>query len=172
MKPTNSAYKGYWGTYEGGLGFTKTFCAEGVSSTRCAEAAARQVVATLSTKALIEMSGWNDIRAATLDFLCPNTSDDVRRNECFASLPAAAAATGSGSYSPFRGTTLKCSVRGCDYQDVCKTDANDAPIPGTCVRKAASNANPREYVEEYRLILAGFAHLKGESSPAPAPTFP
>jgi hypothetical protein len=172
MKPSNSSYRGYWGTYEGGLGFYKTFCAKTVGNSTCARGAAQALLAFPSTRPLTVASTWADFQETALDFLCPNTSDDVRRKACFAALPQAAGAGGSGVYSPFRGTTLKCTLRECEFEDVCQTDAEGNSIPGTCSRKSAANPNPKEYVEELRLLAAGFASLKGEASRLPAPTFP
>jgi hypothetical protein len=171
LKPINTGYTGHWGTFESGLGFMKTFCAENVSQDACAKGAARVVIANPSTKSVNESSEWSDVTSVTLDFLCPNTPDSVKRKECFSRLPSAALAGGTGTYSPFRGKTLKCSLHGCEYEDVCKYDANDDAIPGTCFRQAPSNTQPTEYVEEYRLILEGFGRLKGQSSPAPYPSF-
>lgn len=173
MKPSNGSYSGFWGTFEGGLGFYKMFCAAGVSNDACARGAAKALLMYPTTRAVHQSSSnWADISTAALDFLCPNPSNDNLRESCFTALPAAASAGGSGIYSPFRGKTLKCTLHGCDFEDTCETDSAGANIPGTCSRRAAANPSPREYVEEYRLILAGFAKLRQEVSPAPAPLFP
>lgn len=103
MMSNEHNYHGYWGNYTVGLPFYKPFCNFAYSDPgRCMKGIAQAVYTTTA----IGAQSWED---KVEDFLCPRMADPKVHSRCVAALK------NGGEQNFYRGNTLQCSLKGCDF---------------------------------------------------------
>jgi len=166
LKPENAPYRGYWGNFEAGLGFYKTFCNYDGSVADCARRAARAMLSYPSEFPVDKDALPEEFARVVFDALCPTSLDLGRREACRQSIKRAVQDR-TNAYSPFSGTTVDCGLGGCAFSMTCSYDNAGAPRPGTCKVTSTATPSPKTYVEEYLLLMDGFAYLTGREALPP-----
>jgi hypothetical protein len=158
LKPENAPYRGYWGSFEGGLGHFQSFCNYDHVWGDCERRMALSMMASVSVEALTPLSSREAFENVVFDWLCPNDATSLRFQECKTGLRQAVAS--ASGYSSFRGKPLECSDAGCADNMSCSHNASGAPLPGTCSDHVSTASAPMAQVREYQRYMAGFDALR------------
>lgn len=160
LKPDNTPYYGFWGSYrEGGLPFYKFFCVKNTDE-HCLKIMAKSLLSHTLIVNLKKDSDFSTFKKAVVDWLCPVSSKKDLRNECESKLDEALI-TKDYTYNPFSRAQIECSTKGCKAEIKCdKIFITGFPKPGTC--KLSNNINylATTLVREYEMYLAAYRYLK------------
>lgn len=162
LKPENAPYQGYWGELGAGLGFYKSFCNYAGASATCSKRVALGLYGFASVEPIDASATRESFERVVFDYLCPNDASGERALSCKSGI-LRAVQSGSVVFSPFRGTSLECTDRGCAFDMRCQNDSSGAPIPGTCTMSAPRNDQPTAIVREYLRLMEGYDQLHGAS---------
>ena len=159
LKPDNTAYFGFWGSYrDGGLPFFKWFCVNN-SQEDCQRAMARNLLSQTSIVNLKSDSTIETYKKAVFDFLCPVSSKKDLRRECEENLELAVV-TKDYTYNPFTRPQIECDFKKCQAEVVCdKVLFTGIPKPGTCSVQH-DGKNSTTIVREYIAYMSAFSLLK------------
>ena len=141
LMSNNHPYRGYWGQYEVGLPFFKSFCnyREGLfkkERTSCFQGIAEAI----RTWPTIESKSYED---KVIDFLCPRYGNKGIFKTCRDVLQ------GRSQAKIFWGETLSCDLEGCNFSD------SNIRIEGALYKSVISSEEDqgnRPFLEEYKLL--------------------
>lgn len=143
MMPNEHTYRGYWGDYEVGLPYYKPFCNFDTSDkSRCMKGIAQGV----RTTPTIGAKSWQD---RVEDFLCPRMADASVHASCVAALQ-----NGGDRKDFFRGKTLECSLKGCDFETYYTRKAGVKVINFTGTDKGT-----KPFEAEFKLLMSAEDYL-------------
>ncbi len=142
MMPNEHTYRGYWGDYEVGLPYYKAFCNYNYSD---ASACMKGIAAGVRTTPTIGDQSWE---SKVEDFLCPRMADPAVHASCVAALK------GAGKQDFFRGKTLECSLKGCDFDTYYTRKAGVKVINFT-----GKDKGTKPFEAEYKLLMKAQKYL-------------
>ena len=159
LKPDNTPYVGWWGSYrEGGLPFYKFFCARN-SAEDCKRVMAKSMLSHSLIVDLKKTSTLEEYKKGVIDFLCPVSSKKDLRGECQAKLEEALV-TQDMTYNPFSRPLVECDFKGCKAEITCdKILFKGVDKPGTCELKNLATSPATTLVREYKAYLEAFSYL-------------
>lgn len=159
LKPDNTPYVGFWGSYqEGGLPFYKFFCTDN-SEEVCLSAMAKSMLSHSLNVNVKVQSSLEDYKKGVIDFLCPVSSKKDLRGECQAKLEEAIL-TKDMTYNPFSRAQVECDFKKCKAEVSCKKVIfTDVPKPGTCHLENKMEGPATTLVREYIAYLAAYKYL-------------
>lgn len=157
MKPSSSAYSGYWGQFTHGLGYYKFFCNYKDSQNRCKRASALSLLSFPSINAVHQSSSIGEFKEVLYDYLCPTGRGVDRFYECIKGIKDAIE-TGNHSYQPFNSVALSCNLKKCEARIVCK-QKKSGPKPGSCKLVPTTQQISTTFIDEYIMLLEGFQSL-------------
>lgn len=159
LKPDNTPYVGWWGSYrEGGLPFYKFFCARN-NDEDCRRVMAKSMLSHTLIVNLKKNSSITEYKKGVMDFLCPVSSKSDLRGECQAKLEEALV-TKDMTYNPFSRPLVECDFKGCKAEITCdKILFKGVAKPGTCELKNLSNGKATTLVREYKAYLEAYQYL-------------
>jgi hypothetical protein len=154
MKPDNAVYRGYWGQWtDGGWPTYKIFCNE--RDMRSCQRGAVEAVRTFpSIVPVNDVRTLEDFTNVAKDFLCPDAQHPERQQTCRREL-ARSFSNPRSTYSPFRGTTLNCTLRNCNVEFVC-SQRDIQRNPRNCAIRNLSTAPHNAFVSEFRFLIDAF----------------
>lgn len=158
LKPDNHPYVGMWGEYnDGGLPFYKFFCVKN-SPEDCKRTMAKSLLSFVSIVHLDSNSKFQDYKKAVIDFICPISAHELRR-ECEQNLDAALL-TQDETYSPFSRPLVQCDYTKCDVEIKCqKILFVGVNKPGTCDLTNKFEGKATTLVREYKAYLEAYKYL-------------
>jgi hypothetical protein len=159
MKPQNTAYKGYWGEFDSGLGFYKFFCDFDNSNSKCERAMAISLLSFPSSISINKNSSLNDFKRVALEYICPTGLKDSKFNNCQKGIEDAVS-RGDLVHNSFDGNALSCNFKKCDFEFKCDYRSSGAPKVGSCRLTAPKNSAPTAEAQEYLSLIKGFKALK------------
>ena len=143
MMPNEHTYRGYWGDYEVGLPYYKAFCNYNSSgSANCMKGIAHGV----RTTPTIGARSWQD---RVEDFLCPRMADPAVHESCVAALK-----NGGDRRDFFRGKTLDCSLKGCDFESYWTRKSGVKVINFT-----GKDKGTKPFEKEFKLLMEAGKYL-------------
>lgn len=159
LKPDNTAYYGFWGSYrEGGLPFYKWFCVNNTTE-QCRQVMATTMLYQTSIVNLKKNSSSADYKKAVIDYLCPVSSKKDLRRECEEQLDLALS-TKDYTYNPFSKPQVECNFKSCRATVECdKVLFTGLPKPGTC-RLNNPDTKATTLVREYIDYMEAYSLLK------------
>ena len=159
LKPDNTPYSGFWGSYrEGGLPFYKFFCVKN-SAEDCTRVMAKSLLSHSLIVNVKKDSSLEEYKKAVVDFLCPVSSKKDLRGECQAKLEEALV-TQDMTYNPFSRPQVECDFKSCKAEVSCeKVLFTGFAKPGTCGLKNNAKSPATTLVREYIAYLKGFSSL-------------
>ncbi len=158
MKPSSSAYSGYWGKFGYGLGFYKFFCNYDNADKKCEQASALSLLSFPSVRPVNLQSSVEDFKEVVYDYLCPTGRGTERYYSCIQGIKNAIK-TGNHKFQPFKAKPVFCTMKECDLKLVCK-QRSSGPKPGSCSLVAERSGESTTFIDEYLMLLKGFKALK------------
>jgi hypothetical protein len=157
LKPDNTPYTGYWGSFsQGGLPFFKFFC-HGVQQSQCERSMALSLVTfPTANQQLSPQSTKSEYQSAVIDFLCPISQQKPLREACREKLVSHAAT----NYSPYNGRSLQCDFNGCRFEMNCKKAFWGLVKPKSCSLDNPATSAGNTLLVEYESYMNGFESLK------------
>lgn len=155
MKPDNYPYRGHWGDWDaGGFPSYKVFCGD-LDQESCAPGALEALLSfpsVLDPKTIITI---NDFKKNLFDFLCPFTERNNIFNECREHLELSLVSSDEDFYSPFRGTTLNCSLKRCEAHFQCSV-IQIITNPGSCKLVSENEQKSDAFVREFKFFMNAY----------------
>lgn len=140
LMSNNHPYRGYWGEYEVGLPFFKSFCNYPLSTSRERETCYRGIAQALKAWPTVE---GEDFESKVFDFLCPRHGKYNIFSQCVDYL------RGKSEKKFFWGETLPCTLKECEFATV-ETIIEGRPHPS--IGKKAPDQGMKPFRDEFLLL--------------------
>ena len=157
MKPMNTRYSGYWGSWDSGLSFYKFFCNYEDKNNSCAKGMAKSLYSMPSVRALDKNAPLAEFKEVLFDHLCPTGPRMDTFDKCVSGIEEAIS-RGDNIYSPFKTNSLDCNSKKCHFDFNCKWSGG-RPKSGSCRLSAPKNNKPTVIVNEYLKFIKGYKLL-------------